>query len=385
MLQIPGIIPAYLASIVGRLPAGALGLLLILRTRELTGSFAAGGAVAGVYALANGISAPLLGRAVDRRGQGPVLIVSAVAGAVALAAFAALPDGSSAGTAGVLAAAMGVATPPLSGCQRALWAALTDPALRHRAFAIDAVIFELVYIAGPLVLVGVIGSASLPAAIGACSAFTALGSIAFARTALSRDWRPAARDGRDPLGPLRGPGVRTLVAAAALLALGLGGMEIGLTAFATEQGSPGAVGALLALWGAGSLAGGLLAARARAPAEPARRLAALMLGLALLELPLLLAGDLVAMALLITVAGIGVAPALSQVFALVSEVSATGTVTEALTWISSAIAAGIAGGSAVGGWLVESAGTTEALALVVAYGVAAAAVVATRPSTLATA
>ncbi len=79
LLRVPGFSALFAASLAARLPLTALGLLFILRTRELTGSFAAGGAVAGAYALANGISAPALGRLIDRRGQAPVMIPAAVA------------------------------------------------------------------------------------------------------------------------------------------------------------------------------------------------------------------------------------------------------------------------------------------------------------------
>jgi hypothetical protein len=44
------------ASCVGRLPMGALGLLLVLQTQAITGSYARAGLAAGVYALASGLS-----------------------------------------------------------------------------------------------------------------------------------------------------------------------------------------------------------------------------------------------------------------------------------------------------------------------------------------
>ena len=67
----------YLAGVVGRLPAGAIGLVLILRTREMTGSYAAGGAVAAAYSIALALGAPLLGRWIDGHGQRGVLLASA--------------------------------------------------------------------------------------------------------------------------------------------------------------------------------------------------------------------------------------------------------------------------------------------------------------------
>ena len=46
IITVPGVRLIYVAGVIGKLPVGALGLLLILRTREMTGSYAAGGLVA---------------------------------------------------------------------------------------------------------------------------------------------------------------------------------------------------------------------------------------------------------------------------------------------------------------------------------------------------
>ena len=73
VLRVPGVLALFVTSCVARLPMGALGLLLILHTEELSGSYAQGGVAAGAYMLALGVSNPLLGRVVDRRGQTLVL------------------------------------------------------------------------------------------------------------------------------------------------------------------------------------------------------------------------------------------------------------------------------------------------------------------------
>src|SRR6185295_19651535 len=77
VLSAPGVARVFLASMVGRIPAGALGLLLILRVRELGGGYADGGLVAGALSLGMGAAAPLVGRVVDTRGQTRVLAASA--------------------------------------------------------------------------------------------------------------------------------------------------------------------------------------------------------------------------------------------------------------------------------------------------------------------
>jgi predicted MFS family arabinose efflux permease len=384
VFRIPGIKPLYLASILGRLPVGALGLVLLLRTREMTGSYAAGGLVAAGYGLALAIGSPLQGRLIDRHGQGDVLILSSLVSAAALAGFAALSDGSATVVALAIAVVAGAALPPLNSCLRALLAAVIPPDLRHRAFALDATMFELVYIAGPMLIVGVVGAWSLRAAALACAALTLSGTLAFAATRLSRSVTGCPDVAGDLGGPLRTPGVRTLLAATLLFGLYIAGLEVGLAAFAAEQGHRSAVGYLLALSGVGSMIGGLIAASTPAPANAARRLALLLAAMALLSAPMGLVATLPAQALAVAVGSLAISPALSLIFQLTSEVAPEGTVTEAMTWLTSFISAGIAGGSALAGWLIDHADSTPVLLSMAVYGVIAAAIVASRPALLAT-
>ena len=90
----PGARRLFVLSLVARLPMPMLSIGLLVHTRHLTGSYAAAGLVAGVYAVALGAGGPVLGRLVDRRGQTPVLIASAVAEAAMLAAVAVVPAGA---------------------------------------------------------------------------------------------------------------------------------------------------------------------------------------------------------------------------------------------------------------------------------------------------
>lgn len=384
VLRLPGVRPVYLASVVGRLPMGALGLLFVLHTQQATGSYAAGGVVAATEAIAAAFVGPALGRLVDRRGQRAVLLPCALVCAAATAGFAALPADAPVWASVVVAAVAGASLPPLSACQRALWTATIEPRLRHSAYTLDSVVFELVYIAGPLVLVGGIGAWSLRAAVATCAGCVLVGTLGFALTRLSRAWRPEpARPGRrHPLGPLRAPGVRTLLAGVALFGLGLAPTEIAVAAFARGHGVASAIGVLLALWGVGSMLGGIVAGHLPAPTDPARRLSGLLLALGVLELPLALASSPVTLGAALVLAGAALAPSLALTFQLLSEVAPAGTVTEAQTWATTAINGGLAVGAFAGGWLVEHAGTTAALLVVPAVGLLSALVVGLRLATL---
>ena len=62
------------ASLLGRLPYTAIGLLMILRVRETGGGYAEGGAAAGAFAVGLSLLGPFVGRLVDRHGQRAVLL-----------------------------------------------------------------------------------------------------------------------------------------------------------------------------------------------------------------------------------------------------------------------------------------------------------------------
>src|SRR6478735_4885397 len=73
----PGARRLFLLSLVARVPLPMLSIGLLVHARHLTGSYAAAGLVAGVYAVALGVGGPLLGRVADRRGPAPVLVCAA--------------------------------------------------------------------------------------------------------------------------------------------------------------------------------------------------------------------------------------------------------------------------------------------------------------------
>src|SRR5215207_10543066 len=86
-LRNSGAAAPFVASLIGRLPMGAVGLVFILRTNEITGSFALGGLATGAYAASIGLLAPAMGRLIDLKGQTRVLLGCGVVYATALTLF----------------------------------------------------------------------------------------------------------------------------------------------------------------------------------------------------------------------------------------------------------------------------------------------------------
>jgi MFS family permease len=360
VLRAPGFAWLFGASMLGRVPVFGTGLVLVLRTRELTGSFAAGGLVAGLSAAAVCVSSPVLGRLIDRRGQAPVLIGTAALSATGLLTLGLLPDGASVAAAAACALMTGLGFPPLGACLRAaLPTLLPDRERRHAAFALESATTEITYVAAPLLVAGAVALGGPGTAAFALAGLGPLGVAGFVAHPVVRGWQPAEGGERRAGGALRAPAVRSLLLVFALVGTAFGAVEVAVPA-ATDAGL---AGVLLALWGAGSLTGGLIAARAAAPADGARRMRRLLVALAAGHLLLVLAAGPVALALLLPVAGLAIAPTFACTFALVEDVAPHGTLTEAYTWLSSGITAGIAAGAALAGLLAEHRSPSAAFAL----------------------
>src|SRR3954447_27062330 len=222
---------------------GALGLLLVLHTRDLTGSYARGGLAAGIYLLALGISAPILARLVDRRGQTAVLRMGSLFESASILTLALLPDDVPVVVILASAALAGLGQPPIGACMRSLWPKLLQAdASRHNAHSLEAIVTELVYTAGPVVIVGAIGSWSIRAALAFCAGVVLAGNVAFSLHPVSRAWRPDGGAARGLAGALRGSGVRVLVAAFFLAGLGIGAVEVGVPAALDEVGQRNLIG-----------------------------------------------------------------------------------------------------------------------------------------------
>jgi hypothetical protein len=362
----------FAISIVARLPLPMLSIGLLVHVQRLTGSFAAAGVVAAVFACALGAGGPLLARTADRRGQTPVLLGGALVSGAALAAINALPAGAPAAVLVALAALLGLAVPPVGACWRALLPSVAGPS----AYAADATASELTFVAGPPLVLLAGNLASTGVALAGAGAVLVLGTAVFAAHPASRGWRPA--DERPRGGSLRTGGMRTLVLVMLAVGAVFGATEVGVTAAAQALDATAAAGPLLGLWGAGSLVGGLVAARSGA-ALP------LVLGaLAAGHLALAAAtGSVLALGIVIGLAGSTIAPTYAILYAMVERAAPAGTLTEAFAWLSTAAAVGAAAGSALAGPLADAAGPAPVFVLAGAAGAVAVLIAALRTTGLA--
>src|SRR5215212_10829614 len=164
ILTAPHVLQLTIASVVARLPVGMTGVAFVIYVHDRTGSFGTAGAVAGAGTIGLALTAPVLGRLVDRRGPRPVLVPAAAVAAAALCGAVVLGDaGAGTGVLVLLAGVAGAAIPPVGGILRHLWPDVVEEDLLVNAYVVDSILIEAVFISGPL-LAGLLAALVDPAA-----------------------------------------------------------------------------------------------------------------------------------------------------------------------------------------------------------------------------
>jgi predicted MFS family arabinose efflux permease len=364
LLRIPGVTPLLLAAGAARLPYGMFVLALILLLRAEGFDYADVGIVIAASGLSVGVSAPVLGRVIDRVGQTPVLVATAVMTLVTGGALTvAVLSGAGVALAAVLAFAGGLCVPPVGPTLRTLLPGLVGRERLDTAFALDALQVELSFMLGPLL------AAALAAAISPQFGYVtgivlqAAGALTVAANPASRRWRPEPHEpGSRRAGALSLPALRILLVPLTLSAVSLGVLEIGIAAFAERHGTRDDSGWLFALWGAGSLTGGLWYGAREWNAPTHVRFLAVSGVMAVCLTPLPFAGSLPVFAACVVLAGLALAPSTTAIYSLVSELAPPTATTEAYAWVIVCFVAGSAAGAWLAGVVVESVSVAAALA-----------------------
>ena len=375
------------ADVCARLPQGMVSITLLLVAAQHASMAVAGLVVAG-YTLGQAVTGPARGRLADRRGLIPVAVACGTGYALALlallgCALARAPVGLLIGA----AAMAGLVNPPLSPGMRSLWSAHAGARFTSAAFALDAAVFDLAYITGPVLTSALATGIAPAAALSLMLALTGVAVPVIGKQARRPEHGQGQRQGpRWPV--LRSGALRRLLMTAALVNAAVSATEVALTAYVRYHHALWASGPLLAGVSIGSILGSLLLG-ARVPAagsEPQdrrrhRRLARLLArllagyagGLALLTVAGLYAPLLAVAAPL---AGLCLGPTLATLFSEAASAAPRGGGIQTQAWINSIMNGGAAAGAAVAGAVLAGSGAGRpilALALAVALALGSAA------------
>jgi MFS family permease len=373
VLRTPHALPMVLAAFIGRLPLSMVGLGCVLLIASETGSYGFGGAVAAVGAVTTALAGPVIGRLADGHGQRRVLLpVLAIFVASGVAFLTAVKQDWPDWTVFLSAGAAGACIPPVASMIRVRWTHLLRGSRRlPTALAMESVVDEFVFIVGPVLVTFL--STTGHATSGVVTAFTlaVVGSLLFAA---QHRTEPPPGDHESRKGPsaMRTGGLRVLFVAGAAVGAVLGTLEIGLVAFADHVGHKALSGVLIAGLALGSMASGIGWGVMHWRLPLRHRLAGVLALLTVLTVPLALIGNIWLMIPFVVLAGIAVSPSLISSFTLAELLVPRAAVTEAFTWIGTALGLGVAVGASGAGKIVDVYGANASfLVATVAAGAAA--------------
>ncbi|GAA1777172.1 MFS transporter [Streptomonospora arabica] len=378
-------LPALLFwSLCARLQLGGLPIAVTFLVAGWTGSYGLAGLVAGGLTVGTAVAGPLRGRLADRRSKARLMLTSAAVYGAGLAGLALLP--AELWWASVpLALATGLFQPPATQIARSIWPRITSGPTRQTMFAAEATLQELLFIAGPLLAAAAVALGGGRLGVAVMAVLPCLGAAGFAwslrRAGLSEPLPadPAGADG----GPehsaarslLRNPQIALVLGMTALLAVGLGAVDLTMVAWAREMGSPGFAGALMAVYAAGSGVGGLLSGAFTGPPRPARRALGTAAGAALLVPllpPLLHLPSPWLLTPVLFAGGLAIAPTIAAVTERLGDAAPASRRGEAYGWLASGITAGISLAAPMTGWLIDAGGVAAGAAgAAIAAGLAA--------------
>lgn len=370
------------AGIMGRMPMAMIGLGTVLLISAVTGHYGVAGSVSAAGSLGGAACAPQVARLVDSRGQRRVIVplavvfVAAVAGLV-VAVQARAPDWALF----LPGIAAGAALPPLGPMARARWSALLEGSPRlHTAFSVESVADEVCFILGPAIVTLLATQLHPAAGVGAAALLCLAGTLWFAAQRSTEPAvhkasppRPRPRQrldvrGRGPL--LAAPGLAVLIPVYVCLGSQFVAIDLATVDFAADHGHKPLAGFILGTYALGSATGGLWYGTRNWRAPAWRRFA--------VTLTLTVAGvctfwampSLLMLTLVIYLCGMTIAPTLIAGYSLMESQAAPGRTTEAMSWLSTGILIGVAGGATAVGFILDAFGARWGYAFAACSGAA---------------
>ena len=348
ILKTPGVARIIAAQLTARFPFGMISLALLLHVERAHDSYGAAGLVLAAASVGQAVSGPVTSRWMGLWAIRPVISLTMSVCAAALLVVAFVPMEVPAYMA--IALLCGLTTPPVQPAVRTLYPKMVNARQLTPLFSLDASAQEIIWVAGPVVTTFVATQISTSTALVICAVFLVGGGLWFVLS-------PEVGRVRIPRSKRRFGVV--LARKPVLLATLVGFLLIGAAA-ATEAsvvatfGHDGPqAGFVLAIFAVGSLIGGL--ALGHVPIGPwalARRMVVVFIGMALAGLVL----DFWWLSVTLVIAGIGIAPALAVMFAIVSGTVKFSDTAEAYGWVGTGQLIGAALGSAMAGFLIDEFG-----------------------------
>ena len=348
LLRTPGVARIIAAQLTARFPSGMLSLAFLIHIEHREGSYGAAGLVLAATSVGQAVSGPLTSRWMGVWGMRRVLVLTMAVCAVAICTIALVP--MTVPLYMVVGLIAGLSYPPVQPAVRTIYPKMVNSTQLTPLFSLDASAQEIIWIAGPVITTFLAVQVSSVIAILVAAAFLVGGGIWFVSSPeLGRVRIPRSKRAFGAV--LRRPTVLLATVVGFLLVGSCAAVEASVVSVFGQEGPQ--AGIVLAIWAVGSIVGGL--SLGHLPISPwalARRMLIVFVGLSIAMLFL----NFWWLSIALLVAGIGIAPALAVIFAIVSSSVKFSDTAEAYGWVGTGQLIGAALGSAAAGFLIDSHG-----------------------------
>ena len=363
IFRIPGAWRFSAAGVIGRVQMSMYGLGTVLLVAGGTGRYGVAGAVAAAGSLGSACCAPQAAKLADRHGQRVVLLPLVTAFAVTVAALIAAVELHAPDWVLFIPAVLsGASMPSLGSMVRARWNnLLADSPHLHTAFSFESVADELVFVLGPAV-VTLLSTELFPAAGLLVATVVCVAGVLWFVAHRATEPPPvtvpirSTSQERPHRRGLAAPALIVLVPVYVFLGAMFASIDLSTVGFAQHFGHKALAGLILGTYALGSATGGLWYG-SRTWRSPIERRFAITLALTVTGVATFwVQPSLLTLVPVIYLSGMTIAPTLIAGFSLVQAQARPGRGTEALTWLSTGIAVGVATGSSVVGFVIDAHG-----------------------------
>lgn len=362
LLRTRGVARIIAAQLTARIPSGMISLAFLIHIERIFDSYGAAGLVLAATSVGQAIAGPLTSRWMGRLGMRPVLITTLIVctAGIALIAFVIMPLWLFM----IVGFVVGISTPPIQPAVRTIYPKMVTGKQLTPLFSLDASAQEIIWVMGPVITVVLATQVSSVAAIAVAGVFLVGGGIWFiASPEVGKVRIPRSRRRIGVV--LKNRAVLLATASGFLLVGAAASIEVGVVAVFGEGGAE--AGILFGIWAIASLIGGL--SMGHLPIGPwalARRFAIVLVGMAMAPFAL----EFWWLAFALVVAGIGLAPVLAVMFAIVSASVKFSETAEAYGWLGTGQLIGAALGSAIAGFLIDDLGPIGGFYAAIAFAAA---------------
>ncbi|AJM77293.1 MFS transporter [Rathayibacter toxicus] len=362
LLKTPGVGRIIAAQLTARFPFGMLSLAFLLHVERVHGSYAAAGLVLGSLSIGQAIAGPLTSRLMGRFGMRRVLTLTLVVCASAIIAMALLPLEIWQFVA--IGFVAGLSMPPVQSAVRTIYPKIVTNAQLTPLFSLDASAQEVIWVLGPVLTTFVSIRVSTVTGILTAAGFLIGGGIWFiASPEVGRVRIPRSKRRLGVV--LAKPPVLLATVVGFLLVGACAAVEAGVVAVFGHGSSQS--GIVLAVFAAGSLAGGLTMGHLPISRwATAQRMLIVTAGMGLAAFSV----NVWWLCATLFVAGIGIAPALAALFAMTASSVRFSETAEAYGWVGTGQLIGAALGSAIAGVQIDRAGPIAAIIVAALFALA---------------